>query len=82
MQASSPGRFVLKDYTLASVAPLVDQGFLIACSHSGNAIPVGSPAPLIISASTARTRVRHIYAKLDGHNRARALERACSLQLL
>jgi LuxR family maltose regulon positive regulatory protein len=37
---------------------------------------------LIISSHTARTHVKHIYAKLDAHNRVQALERARSLQLL
>jgi LuxR family maltose regulon positive regulatory protein len=37
---------------------------------------------LVISAHTARTHVKHIYAKLDAHNRVQALERARSLQLL
>jgi LuxR family transcriptional regulator, maltose regulon positive regulatory protein len=39
-------------------------------------------ASLIISSHTARTHVKHIYAKLDVHNRVEALERARSLQLL
>jgi LuxR family maltose regulon positive regulatory protein len=37
---------------------------------------------LIISPSTARTHVRHIYTKLDVHNRVQALQRARSLHLL
>lgn len=37
---------------------------------------------LIISANTVRAHVKHIYAKLDVHNRVHALERARSLQLL
>jgi LuxR family transcriptional regulator, maltose regulon positive regulatory protein len=37
---------------------------------------------LVISAHTARTHVKNIYAKLDAHNRVQALERARSLQLL
>jgi LuxR family maltose regulon positive regulatory protein len=37
---------------------------------------------LVISAHTARTHVKHIYAKLDAHNRVQALERARSLRLL
>jgi LuxR family maltose regulon positive regulatory protein len=37
---------------------------------------------LIISAHTARTHVKHVYAKLDAHNRVQALERARALQLL
>ena len=37
---------------------------------------------LIISVHTARTHVKHIYAKLDAHNRVQALERARALQLL
>ena len=37
---------------------------------------------LIISVHTARTHVRHIYAKLEVHNRIQALERARGLQLL
>jgi LuxR family maltose regulon positive regulatory protein len=39
-------------------------------------------ASLIISSHTARTHVKHIYAKLDVHNRVQALARARSLQLL
>jgi LuxR family maltose regulon positive regulatory protein len=37
---------------------------------------------LIISVHTARTHVKHIYAKLEAHNRIQALERARALQLL
>jgi LuxR family maltose regulon positive regulatory protein len=37
---------------------------------------------LIISVHTARTHVKHIYAKLDAHNRVEALDRARALQLL
>jgi LuxR family maltose regulon positive regulatory protein len=37
---------------------------------------------LIISVHTARTHVKHIYAKLEVHNRIQALERARGLQLL
>ena len=62
------------------------------CSASGSApsfscSPLGdrsrrSPRLLVISAHTARTHVKHIYAKLDAHNRVQALERARTLQLL
>jgi LuxR family transcriptional regulator, maltose regulon positive regulatory protein len=37
---------------------------------------------LIISVHTARTHVKHIYAKLEAHNRVQALEYARALQLL
>jgi LuxR family maltose regulon positive regulatory protein len=37
---------------------------------------------LIISSNTVRAHVKHIYAKLDVHNRVQALERARNLQLL
>jgi LuxR family transcriptional regulator, maltose regulon positive regulatory protein len=37
---------------------------------------------LIISVHTARTHVKHIYAKLEAHNRVQALEHARALRLL
>jgi LuxR family maltose regulon positive regulatory protein len=37
---------------------------------------------LIISIHTARAHVKHIYAKLDAHNRVEAIERAHTLKLL
>src|SRR5262249_26806198 len=37
---------------------------------------------LIISVHTARAHVKHIYAKLDAHNRVEAIERARTLKLL
>jgi LuxR family maltose regulon positive regulatory protein len=37
---------------------------------------------LIISLHTARAHVKHIYAKLDAHNRVEAIERAHTLKLL
>jgi LuxR family maltose regulon positive regulatory protein len=37
---------------------------------------------LIISAHTVRAHVKHIYAKLDAHNRIEAIERAHTLKLL
>jgi LuxR family maltose regulon positive regulatory protein len=37
---------------------------------------------LIISVHTARAHIKHIYAKLDAHNRVEAVERAHSLKLL
>ena len=39
-------------------------------------------AVLVISAHTARTHVKNIYAKLDTHNRVEAIERARALNLL
>jgi LuxR family maltose regulon positive regulatory protein len=39
-------------------------------------------ASLVISAHTARTHVKNIYAKLDAHNRVQAIDRARALQLL
>ena len=39
-------------------------------------------ASLIISVHTARTHVKHIYAKLEVHNRVEALDRARALRLL
>jgi ATP/maltotriose-dependent transcriptional regulator MalT len=37
---------------------------------------------LVISAHTARTHIKNIYAKLDAHNRIQAVERARALDLL
>jgi LuxR family transcriptional regulator, maltose regulon positive regulatory protein len=37
---------------------------------------------LVISAHTARTHVKNIYAKLEAHNRVQAIDRARTLQLL
>jgi LuxR family maltose regulon positive regulatory protein len=37
---------------------------------------------LVISAHTARTHIKNIYAKLDAHNRIQAVEQARTLQLL
>jgi DNA-binding NarL/FixJ family response regulator len=37
---------------------------------------------LVISVHTARTHIKHIYAKLDAHNRVQAFDRARTLQLL
>jgi LuxR family maltose regulon positive regulatory protein len=39
-------------------------------------------AELFVSANTIRTHLRHIYAKLDVHNRSEAVERARELRLL
>jgi LuxR family maltose regulon positive regulatory protein len=39
-------------------------------------------ARLVISVHTVRTHVKHIYAKLDAHNRIQALKRAHILQLI
>jgi LuxR family maltose regulon positive regulatory protein len=39
-------------------------------------------ADLYLSANTVRTHVRHIYAKLDAHNRGQAVSRARELGLL
>jgi LuxR family maltose regulon positive regulatory protein len=39
-------------------------------------------AVLVISAHTARTHVKNIYAKLDAHNRVEAIERGRALNLL
>jgi LuxR family maltose regulon positive regulatory protein len=37
---------------------------------------------LIKSAHTARTHLKHIYAKLEAHSRLQAIERARALHLL
>jgi LuxR family transcriptional regulator, maltose regulon positive regulatory protein len=37
---------------------------------------------LYLSANTVRTHIRHIYAKLDAHNRGQAVARARELGLL
>jgi len=39
-------------------------------------------AELFVSANTVRTHVRHIYAKLDAHDRTEAVARARELRLL
>jgi LuxR family maltose regulon positive regulatory protein len=39
-------------------------------------------AELFVSANTVRTHLRHIYAKLDVHNRSEAVDRARELRLL
>ena len=39
-------------------------------------------AELFVSANTIRTHLRHIYAKLDVHNRSEAVDRARELRLL
>jgi LuxR family maltose regulon positive regulatory protein len=39
-------------------------------------------AELYVSTNTVRTHLRHIYAKLDAHNRGEAVARARSLGLL
>jgi LuxR family maltose regulon positive regulatory protein len=50
-------------------------------------LPTNLSAPeiaseLYVSANTVRTHVRHLYAKLDAHSRAQAVERARGLGLL
>ena len=42
----------------------------------------GIASELFVSTNTVRTHMRHIYAKLDAHNRAEAVERARELGLL
>ena len=37
---------------------------------------------LVVSPNTVRTHMRHIYAKLEAHNRAEAVDRARALGLL
>ena len=39
-------------------------------------------AELCVSANTVRTHIRHIYAKLDSHDRNEAVARARELRLL
>jgi LuxR family maltose regulon positive regulatory protein len=51
---------------------------LLAGGHSVQEIATH----LVISAHTARTHVKNIYAKLDAHNRVQAIERARTLNLL
>ena len=41
-----------------------------------------SPAKLHVSRNTIRTRLSHLYAKLDTHSRTEAVERARALGLL
>ena len=40
------------------------------------------PAELCVSANTVRTHIRHVYAKLDAHDRNDAVARARELGLL
>jgi LuxR family maltose regulon positive regulatory protein len=51
---------------------------LIASGHSVQEIAI----QLVISAHTARTHIKNIYAKLDVHTRLQAVERARTLHLL
>ena len=39
-------------------------------------------AELLVSVHTVKTHLRHIYAKLDAHNRSEAVDRARELALL
>jgi LuxR family maltose regulon positive regulatory protein len=46
-------------------------------------LPAGEIASeLFVSVNTVRTQTRHLYAKLDVHNRTQAVERARELRLL